>query len=189
MARTLPSNVSHLVLVHAGSYKDFCSRLKTKYPSQKIVLEKRVAIHYYILQIEDTGATPIKKQELYDLPIMALREEFSNFIFFKNTRSYNNVLKRMCKADENEKAAYTLTQHMMTPFEKSIVLDLEDAKSLQIESKAENGTVSNITYYGQGIHGQEALNKIFSLEKVVVDNEEREFSDLVKNYKWTIGIH
>ena len=77
----------------------------------------------------------------------------------------------------------------MTPFEKSIVLDLEDAKSLQIESKAENGTVSNITYYGQGIHGQDALNKIFSLEKVVVDNEEKEFSDLVKNYKWTIGIH
>lgn len=189
MARTLPSNVSHLALVHAGSYKDFCSRLKTQYPSQKIVLEKKIAVHYIVLQIEDTGETPIKKQNLYDLPLMALREEFSNFIFFKNTRSYNNVLKRMCDAEKNEETAYTLAQHMMTPFEKSIVLDLEDAKSLQIEDKAADGTLSNITYYGESIQGKEALSKLFSLDKVVVDNEEREFANLIKNYKWTVGIH
>lgn len=189
MARQLPSNVSHLVLVHAGSYKDFCSRLKTKFPSQKIVHEKKVAIHYYVLQIEDTGTTAIKKQELYDLPLMALREEFSNFIFFKNTRSYNNVLKRMCKADDNENAAYVLTQHMMTPFEKSIILDLEDAKSLKIDDVAADGTESSIFYYGANICGAEALSKIFSLDKVVVDNEEKEFAELVKSYKWTIGIH
>ena len=69
----LPALISHTVLVHAGSYNDFISKLVSKYPDQKIVFVKRVAIHYYILQLEDNSTAGIKKQELYDLPLMALR--------------------------------------------------------------------------------------------------------------------
>ena len=35
----------------------------------------------------------------------------------------------MCNANENKNAAYVLLQHMMTPFEKSLLIELKDAKS------------------------------------------------------------
>ena len=86
----LPANISHTVLVHAGSYKNFLTQL-SKYPQLKPKFVKRVAIHYYIVQLEDSGEKGVTKQEIYSLPIMAMREEFSSYIFFKNIRSYNNV--------------------------------------------------------------------------------------------------
>ena len=185
----LPALISHTVLVHAGSYSDFLSKLTTRYPDQKIVFVKRVAIHYYILQIEDNSSTGIKKQELYDLPLMALREEFSSYIFFKNTKSYNNVLKRMCNAGENKNAAYMLLQHMMTPFEKSIMIELKDAKSLCIEETNEKKEAQTTTYYGNALQSMEVLNKLFSLEKVLVDDEEKEFALEAKDLSWVVGIH
>ena len=185
----LPALISHTVLVHAGSYNDFIKKLVAQYPDQKIVFVKRVAIHYYILQIEDNSAAGIKKQELYDLPLMALREEFSSYIFFKNTKSYNNVLKRMCNAGENKNAAYVLLQHMMTPFEKSLLIELKDAKSLCVEEMNEKKEAQSTTYYGETLKSMEVLNKLFSLEKVLVDDEEKEFALEAKNLTWVVGIH
>lgn len=192
MARQLPANISHTVLVHSGSYKDFLSKLTQKFPDLKIRYVKRVAIHYYILQLEDTteGDKGISKDDIYNLPLMALREEFSSYLFFKNVRSYDNVLKRMCNAKENEDAAYTLMQHMMTPFEKSIMLDLQDAKSLKICTKNEKNEEMNITYCNhESIVGAEALNKLFQIETAEIDGVEKNFADLAKEKVWMIGIH
>lgn len=185
----LPALISHTVLVHAGSYKDFISKLNSKLPELKIKFVKKVAIHYYILQLEDTSEAGIKKQAIYDLPLMALREEFSSYIFFKNTKSYNNVLKRMCNASENKNAAYLLLQHMMTPFEKSLLIELKDAKSLCIEEINESKEAQTTTYYGEALKSMEVLNKIFSLEKVLVDDEEKEFASEAKDLTWVVGIH
>ena len=185
----LPALISHIVLVHAGSYNDFVKKLVAQYPDQKIVFVKRVAIHYYILQIEDNSEGGIKKQELYDLPLMALREEFSSYIFFKNTKSYNNVLKRMCNANENKNAAYVLLQHMMTPFEKSLLIELKDAKSLCIEEVNENKEEQSTTYYDEDMKSMEVLNKQKKKKKVLVDDEEKEFEIEEKNLTWVVGIH
>mgnify|MGYP003482587996 CR=1 FL=1 len=35
----------------------------------------------------------------------------------------------------------------------------------------------------------EVLNKLFSLEKVLVDDEEKEFALEAKNLTWVVGIH
>jgi len=183
----LPANISHTVLVHAGSYKDFLTQV-AKYPQLKLKFVKKVAIHYYIVQLEDTGEKGITKQQIYSLPIMAMREEFSSYIFFKNLKSYNNVLKRMCDANHNKDAAYDLLQHMMTPFEKSRILKLYDAKSLKIEEQKDKEVIST-NYYGESLKGMDVLNKLFSLKEVVVDDIELTFNELIKNKTWVIGIH
>lgn len=187
-----PAFISHTVLVHAGSYKDFLQKLTTEHPDLQIKFVKKVAIHYYILQLEDHCASPIDKNVIYKLPIMALREEFSSFIFFKSTKAYNNVLKRMCGAPDNEKAVYELAQHMLTPFEKSILLDLDEAKSLTLTEKSEDGKEKTITtlFKKEEILSMQTLNKIFGLTEVKVNSKEQLFSDLVKDkMKWIVGIH
>ncbi len=183
----LPANISHTVLVHAGSYKNFLTQL-SKYPQLKPKFVKRVAIHYYVVQLEDSGEKGVTKQEIYSLPIMAMREEFSSYIFFKNIRSYNNVLKRMCDGNHNKDAAYDLLQHMMTPFEKSRVLKLYDAKSLKIKEEKDKEIVST-SYYGEALKSMEVLNKLFSLSKVEVDDIELTFNELIKKETWYVGIH
>lgn len=187
----VPAYISHTVLVHAGSYKDFLNKLGKEYPNLLIKFVKKEAIHYYILQLEDHSEPAITKQQIYNLPIMALREEFSNFIFFKNTKSYNNVLKRMCGAPGNINAAYNLLQNMMTPFEKAELLKLETAKTLGFEEESDKKDVIKVTYYdNKEMFSLNVLNKLFSLKEVTVDGEQKVFSDLVKKgTKWVIGIH
>ncbi len=185
MEKKVPAFISHTVIVHAGSYKDFLSKL-TQYPDLHIRFVKRVAVHYYILQIEDNSEKGIEKQKIYDLPIMALREEFSSYIFFKNIKSYNNVLKRMCNVKENgDNAPYILTQHMMTPFEKSVLLDLDEAKSITYT----DGDTTTTCYSKEEITSMKVLNKLFDLEKVKVNDKEEVFSQLCKKLDWKIGIH
>lgn len=192
MAIAAPAFISHTVLVHAGSYKDFTLKLTTQYPKLAIKFIKKVAIHYYVIQLEDHNDVAIKKQQIYDLPIMAMREEFSGFLFFKNTKSYNNVLKRMCGAPDNEMAAYDLIQHMLTPFEKGVLLNLADAKSIEFTSKEPGSNVDMIT----SIHGKDRVNsiqtlgKIFGVQKCRVDDIEIDLSLEVKDMmkKWIVGI-
>lgn len=186
MGKKVPALISHTVIVHAGSYKDFLSKLTTQYPDLRVRFVKRVAVHYYILQIEDASEKGIEKQKIYDLPIMALREEFSSYIFFKNIKSYNNVLKRMCNAKENEgKAPYILAQHMMTPFEKSVLLNLDEAKSITYTE----GETTTTCFSQKDISSMNMLNKLFNLDKIKVDNKEEDFADLCKKLNWRIGIH
>ena len=84
----VPANISHVVIVHGGSYNDFLNKINTKYPNLLMRFTKKVATHYYIIQLEDEGVTEVTKQELYDLPIIAMREEFSGYIFFKSVAVY-----------------------------------------------------------------------------------------------------
>lgn len=188
----VPANISHVVLVHAGSYSDFLRELTRQYPNLKVRFVKRLAIHYYILQLEDCSAPgeEIKKEDIYKLPIMAMREEFSSYIFFKNIKAYNNVLKRMCNADKDENASFVLSQHMMTPFEKSKILHLDEAKSLTIKTLTAANEDCITTYYKpEDINSYNTLNKLFSLDKVKVNEEDKDFTLIAKNMTWIIGIH
>lgn len=185
----MPKNITHTLLVHAGSYKDFLTKLTTEFPNQRIKYVKKVAIHYYILQIEDIGTVPSKKQELYNLPIMALREEFSNFIFFKNIKSYNNVLKRMCDCAHNPNAPYLLTQYMLTVFEKIRLGDLEDAKKIEIQTTNEANESCLTTYFNFESLKDDGYNKLFSISEIKVDDKIVNFVSQIKGFKWTIGIH
>ena len=194
MSLNAPAYISHTVLVHAGSYRDFLTKLTTNLPQLQIKFVKKVSIHYYILQLEDHSAEPkgISKKEIYQLPLMAFREEFSSFIFFKTIKAYNNVLKRMCGAPDNKDANYDLVQNMLTPFEKSVLLDLENAKSIGFETEDETTKLKTSTtiYSKEEINSMKTLNKIFSLNKVKIDGEEKDLTSIVKDkYKWTIGVH
>ena len=184
----LPAYISHTVLVHAGSYKNFLSQVATKFPQLKIKFTKRIYVHYYIIQLEDTGEIEIKKKQIYSLPIMAMREEFSSYAFFKSVKNYNSVLKRMCNGDNNKNVVYDLLQHMMTPFEKSKLLKLDKAKTLTIEEETEKEILTT-SYYGEALKSMEVLEKIFLLNKVKVDKHEIDFDELVKKEKWRIGIY
>ena len=82
----------------------------------------------------------------------------------------------MCNATENENAPYMLVQHMMTPFEKSRILNLEEAKSLEIKEETTDKLSRSITYCShERIMSAEVLNKLFGLDKVSVDDNEKEF--------------
>lgn len=181
----MPANISYTVIVHAGSYQEFQKKMHNETPKLVMRFIKKVAVHYYIIQLEDLGDT--SKTDIYSLPIMAMREEFSSYIFFKQVRSYNNVLRIMCNAKENDEAAYDLLQHMLTPFEKRKMLELDDAKTMEIHEMKDKTEVCS-TYFGEHIIETEALTKLFSLNKVKVDNKDINLNDLVKEQKWYIGI-
>lgn len=183
----MPSNISYTALVHAGSYKDFIAKLNKDFPLLKIRHAKRVAIHYYIFQLEDTTEKGISKKAIYDLPLMALREEFSGYIFFKSTKSYNNVLKRMCHADEDKEAAHKLTLYMLTPLEKGKILELGDAESLEIVV-VENDKEVTKTYFKEAINQPQVFTNLFCVNEAKVDDKEINLLDKIRDEKWIIGI-
>lgn len=187
MYKGMPSNISYTILVHAGSYNDFIAKLNKSFPSLKIRHLKRVAIHYYIFQVEDTTEKGISKKAIYDLPLMALREEFSSYIFFKSTKSYNNVLKRMCHANEDKEAAHKLTCYMLTPLEKGKILKLDDAESLEIKVVENNEEVTK-TYFKEAINQPKVLANLFCISEAKVDEKQVNLLNEIKDEKWVIGI-
>ena len=93
---------------------------------------------------------------------------------------------------ENKDANYDLVQNMLTPFEKSVLLDLRNAKSIGFETENETTKLKTSTtiYSKEEINSVKTLNKIFSLSKVKVDGKEKDLTSIVKDeYKWTIGVH
>lgn len=187
MYNAMPNNISYTALVHAGSYKDFVAKLVKDFPTLKIRHAKKVAIHYYIFQLEDTTEKGISKKAIYNLPLMALREEFSSYIFFKNTKSYNNVLKRMCNASEDKDAAYKLALYMMTPFEKGKILDLDNAESLEIVV-IENSKEVSQTYFTEAIKQPKVATNLFCVNKAKVDDKLIDLLETIKGEKWIVGI-
>lgn len=186
----LPAFISHTVLVHGGSYSAFIEQLQKTLPQLQIKFAKRVKIHYYILQLEDHSETAVTKKQIYDLPILAMREEFSKYIFFKNIKSYNNVLKRMCEADKNPNAPFVLSQHMMTPFEKSMLINLQEAPNLSLSGVNENNEEYSV-YYDKKIlqNSVNVLAELFKVDKCKIGDKEENFTLLAKKQKWTVGIH
>src|SRR5574344_728573 len=137
---TMPANTSYTILVHAGSFKDFNKKLLADFPHLKIQSVKNRAVHYYIVHLMEDGVIEYKKENIYKLPIMAFREEFSNYLFFKNVKGYNNVLRLMCNGKENENAPYDLFQEMLTGFEKNIMEvkvmnDIFECNKIKVEQK------------------------------------------------------
>lgn len=185
-----PAYISHTVLIHAGSYKDFVSKLAKQFPLAVVRFSKKVAIHYYIVQIEDRSVKGYTKKELYELPMMAMREEFSSFVFFKSIKGYNNVLKRMCGAPERANAPYDLIQHLLTPFEKMILLGQDRIQSLTVEGLTEQGQKVTTTYFNKDeMVSKEAFEKIFAAETVKINKDTMSFITLIKDKQWKVGIH
>lgn len=174
----LPANTSHMVIVHAGSYNDFINKLTTKYPNLKTRFVKKVAIHYYVIQLEDEGYTEIKKSEIYKLPVLAMREEFSSYVFVQSEKSLQNMIKRMANND-----LYLFFQHLFTPFEKTHFFDFKEAKELKIV----NGSYEKIMY-GERIQKPEVLNDIFEAVDIVLDNKEISYKDIAKECDWIVGV-
>lgn len=188
-----PANISHIVLVHAGSYNDFIRDLNAKYPGLNPIFIKRKAVHYYIVQLEDTSSQGnYSKNDIYKLPIMALREEFSKFIFFKKLKSYNVVLKRMCGDCSKEDAPFALLQEMLSPFEKRLMGKLEDANKLEITEiefvDGKNIDRTTTIFSKDEILSMKTMNKIFGLDTIKLDDKSINFVDVVKDKDWKVGI-
>ena len=189
-----PAFISYVVLVHGGSQKKFLERLKKECPELRIVFCKKIAIHYYVMQLEDHSATPITKKQLANLPIMAFREEFSSFLIFKGGKGLKTTLTRMCQEEDEDDASIELVEKMLTPFEKSQILNLAEAEKLEFEEpigEGKEGTITTIIKNKEELKSMQTLNKIFNLDKVTIDNEDIDLKEMVRTKftkKWTIGV-
>ena len=189
---SLPAHISHTVIVHGGSYKDFLTKLADDYKGLIIRYVKRIAIHYYIVQLEDVTDSGYEKSKIYNLPIMALKEEFSSYLFFKNVKSYNNVLKRMYGGEKNTDGPFELVKDMLTPYEKLLLLNLDEVDDVIVtEETTTNGkTSATLNYYpAKKIKtDSNAQNKLFSATEIKVKGKEVDLVGMIKEKGWRIGI-
>jgi len=189
-----PAYISYVVLVHGGTYQKFLQQLTKDFPQLKIIFCKKIAIHYYVMQLEDHSETPLTKKQIMGLPVMAFREEFSSFLIFKGGKGLKTTLTRMCEEKDEDDASIELVEKMLTPFEKSQILNLAEATSLEYEEPLKEGskeTVTTIIKNKEEIKSMQTLNKLFGLDKVTIDNEDIDLKEMVKtkfSKKWTIGV-
>lgn len=189
-----PAFISYVVLVHGGTQKAFLEKLNKEFPKIRVMFCKKIAIHYYVMQIEDRSETPITKKQLASLPLMAFREEFSSFLIFKGGKGLKTTLSRMCGEKDEDDASIELIEKMLTPFEKSQILNLAEAESLEYEEplkEGEPGVMTTIIRNKEEIKSMQTLNKLFGLDKVTINNEDIDLKEMVKtkfSKKWTIGV-
>ena len=180
----MPANLSYTLLVHAGSFKDFNKKLASNYPDLITTAIKQRATHYYIVCVTENGKTEYSKEEIYKLPIMALREEFSNYLFFKSVKAYNNVLKFMCGGSSNKNAPYELYTEMLTGVEKFKFGNItKDTKSVGYTL----GKMST-TVYGNAVFTKDTLVKVFDSTEMKVDGKAIDFAELLQKQNPLIGI-
>lgn len=182
-----PAYISHIVIVHAGSYKDFINKLTKDYPYLIPKFIKRTHIHYYVIQLEDHNQ--YEKEDIYKLPIMAMREELSSFIFFKTDKILNNLLKRMTD-EKSENPINDLIQETLTPYEKRILCKMDEAKSLTLEEPLgiKDGTKITTIYDKKEMISISVLAKIFPLSLLKINDKEINFVDEVRKMDWNIRI-
>jgi hypothetical protein len=184
----MPANLSYVLLVHAGSYKDFTKKIARDFPDLEIKADKQRATHYYVVIVTENGKTEYKKEDIYRLPIMGMREEFSNYLFFKSVKAYNNVLKLMLNGKENNNAPYDLFIEMLTPFEKYKYGKVsQETKSIKYTQK-QSGQEVDTTICGAHIFNAKTLNEVFSGYDFQVDDKEIDFVELIKKQKLTVGV-
>jgi hypothetical protein len=202
--QNVPNNLSYVFIVHAGSYKDFLKKLGSHFPDLTVRYTKRKAVHYYIMELEEVNSSTkaYDKDEIYTkLPLMGMREEFSNFMFFKGTKGYNNVLKIMLSGKENKDAPYELFREMLTVNEKynmsrAYEFNKEKDKDFSIEFtvKTKNETTLKeeekiVTYYGISTFDEEVKTLMFEANEIKVKGKEYDFLDDIKDeQKLTVGI-
>ena len=125
---------------------------------------------------------------------MAFREEFSSFLIFKGGKGLKTTLSRMCEEKDEDDASIELIEKMLTPFEKSQILNLAEAESLEYEEPlkdGEPGVMTTIIRNKEEIKSMQTLNKLFGLDKVTINNEDIDLKEMVKtkfSKKWTIGV-
>lgn len=85
-------------VIHGGTYKDFLKKLD-KVDSAKITFEKTNSVHYKIVEIEAVNKTLI---DFYHLPMLAVREEWSRYVFTKKIKSFKNLVKSLCQNVMND---------------------------------------------------------------------------------------
>lgn len=180
----MPANISYTLLVHAGSYKDFTKKMERDFPDLEIKATKQKAVHYYLVLVSENGKTEYKKDQIYRLPIMAMREEFSNYIFFKSIKAYNNVLKLMLNGKEDKDAPYNLFIEMLTPIEKYKFGEVDkDTKGITFR----NDKVT--TYiYGQNIFDLATLVDVFKGTDLKVDDKDIDLLTAIKKQHLRIGV-
>lgn len=184
----MPANISYTLLVHAGSHKDFVKKIARDFPDLEIKYTKQKAVHYYIVQVTENGKTEYKKEDIYKLPIMGMREEFSNYLFFKSVKAYNNVLKLMLNGKENDKAPYELFVEMMTPIEKYKYGNIDsNTKSLKYTRK-QGAQEVNTSIFGPHVFEAKTLSEIFEGYDITVDDKEIDYIGLIKKQSLTIGV-
>lgn len=186
---SMPANISYTLLVHAGSYKDFEKKIDKNFPELEIKYVKQKAVHYYIVLVTETGKIDYDKKSIYSLPIMAMREEFSNYIFVKSTKAYNNVLKLMLDGKNNKEAPYELFVDMLTPFEKYKYGKVnKDTKTISITEK-EKGEEKTTTYFNSSsMYDKETLEVVFFNNNLKTDDQDIDFISLIKKQKLVIGV-
>lgn len=185
----MPPVISYTLLVHAGSYKTLLKKLKDDFPELEILYTKKKAVHYYIICIRETGRQNYYKKDIYKLPLLAMREEFSNYIFFKSIKTYNNVLRIMYDGKNNKKAPYILFQDMLTPLEKYFYAQISnDTKKISYEETSKDNNIVITSIYDKEIFSKDTADKIFNLEQFKVNDILCDFVDKIKTQKLRIGI-
>lgn len=186
---SMPANLSYTVLVHAGSYKDFQKKVAEKFKDLEINSVKQRATHYYIVCLTENGKTEYKKEDIYKLPIMAFKEEFSSYLFFKSVKAYNNVLKFMCGGKDNENAPYDLFVEMLTGIEKYKYANItKETKDLTYITQLATSEMLTTVYSQTQIFTRDTITKVFASPTVKVEGKEIDFVSLLKKQKLLVGI-
>lgn len=184
----MPANISYTLLVHAGSYKDFTKKITDRFKDLQIVYVKQKAIHYYILQIVDNSVDGYKKEDIYKLPIMAMREEFSNYLFFKSIKGYNNVLRLMCNGKNNQNAPYDLYTDMLTSIEKLKLSSVDNQTEKIKYVKNTDSVQTTITVFKNNIFNKDTLKDLFNINTFDVNNNTIDFTSILKKQNLIIGV-
>ena len=184
----MPANISYTFIVHGGAYKEFNKIFARDFTGMQVVSVKQKAVHYYIVLATEKGTINYKKEELYKLPIMAMKEEFSNYIFFKSIKSYNNVLKIMCNGNNNPEAPYELFCDLLTPIEKYKHSGIDNTVKTIKYTELQGKTAVNTSVSGATIFTNATLNDIFSVNEIEVDGIKISLNEKLKKQKLLVGI-
>ncbi len=183
-----PKNISYTFIVHAGSYKDFEKKVSVLFPELKLRFSKQRSVHYYVLQFEEENSSEkaYSKDKIYEkLPIMAMREEFSSYVFLKSMKAYNNILKIMFGGEKNKEAPYELISELLTCLEKYMLIKNNESYCFTVKEKEREITKF---FYEDCRFSKEAQELMFDLNCVVVGKEKILFSNKLKEGKAFIGI-
>lgn len=185
----MPANYSYIVLVHGGAFKNFLEKLGTKLPELHIKYLKKIAIHYYVIQLECNNEKPVDLALIKNLPVMAFRDEFSSYIFFNNLKPFQTTLKRMCLSKEEDESALELINYMLSPWEKVKLLNINEKDDLEI-AKVEGKITKYSMFSGADILKSDSLQKIFETDAIKINGKEKNVIEELKGSpeKWTIGI-
>ena len=197
--KDLPSCLSYIILSHAGSIKPLRRLIEKNLPEIRVIREKKVATHYYILHLELIANIEHAVEEIYKLPVMAVREEFTSTVLFKKVKTYNNALHMMYKKqttlekEYEENAPFLFITELLTPMEKYFLFNpTEDVKQISLKYEQIIGEEKPVQvtheYQAESFKTAEFLDKLFEVDDAIVDGDFIEVVPRIKEANWKIGI-